>query len=253
MKITFLFTLATLWAFAMKAENKLVLCSGYDSTGSVTETYPTWKITKTGSYMYVLLQADKPVPDTAYITIEKTFSRRDTAYYLYDHYFLVPSANGNYAVNKYIFSKPGNYRIAAYERNTERLLATLHTVIEFRDDEYYNNFYTDTWYYNQIKFFIGDSISNGKLAGQSDVFAYNPGREKLSMYIEQFDRHAFKTDHLYLRVYLQDKLVRTSSYMIDRNWYWTYLPLYISERGKYALELYSEDDVFIAGAKVEIR
>src|SRR4051812_11930984 len=100
-----LMCLVMLTAFAARSENKLMLCTEYDVKGNPANAFPSWKIRKTGNFMYILYQSDTPIQDSLFIWLQKTYSRKDTAFYEYDHYYLVPDASKKFAVNKYIFTK----------------------------------------------------------------------------------------------------------------------------------------------------
>ncbi|MDB5226510.1 MAG: hypothetical protein JWN78_703 [Bacteroidota bacterium] len=250
-----LMILVILIGFIARAENKLQLCTEYDANGDPKTTFPAWKIRKTSNFMYVLYKSDTPIEDSLYIFLEKTYSRKDTAYYEYDHYYLVPDASKKFAANKYIFSKPGNYRISVFDRHTEKLLQTYTTFIEFADDEYKDPYYTDTWYYNQAEIYFCDSIVDDKLVGRSDVFSYQPGGNKIMLYIAQQNKNPLKTQHLIVKIFSRgtNQLIKTNSYNIGNKWFWTYLPMTIENKGKYTVEMYNEDDLFVSKADVEIK
>ena len=239
------------------AEKKLLLCSDYDKEGNPIGEFPTWQIRKTGNFMYILYKSSVPLTESLFVSFEKTFSRKDTNYYEYDHYYLVPDSSKKWAVNKYIFSKPGNYKISVFNRTSEELLQSYYTTINFLDDEYSEPFYTDTWYYSQSSIFFCDSIGvgDGKLIGRSDVFEYQPKREKIFLYIEQGNKKSFKTQHLYIKIYTRDthKLVKSTSYSVSHEWFWTFIPIYLIEKGKYTVELYNEDDLYINSGDFEIK
>ena len=249
------FSCIIIYSSLSKAENKLLLCTSYDNDGNYTGDFPSWKINRTGNFMYVLYQSDTPLNDSLYISLEKTFNRKDSNYYQYDHYYLVPGATKKFAVNKYIFTKPGNYRISVYDRLSEALLKTYTTAIGYTDQEYADKFFTDTWYYNESVIYFCDSLVNSKLIGKSDVFSYQPQREKIVLYVEQLNKISLKTDHLFVKVFNREnhQLVQSSSYSIHNEWYWTFISIYIKDRGKYTVELYNEDDVFINQADLEIK
>ncbi len=239
----------------VQAENKLQLCTSYDVNGTPENTYPSWKISKTGNFMYILYQSDTPIEDSLYITLSKTYSRKDTSYYQYDHYYLIPDASKKFAANKYIFSKPGNYIISVFDKHTEELLQSYTTVIDFADDDYRDPYFTDTWYYKLSQMYFGDTMVGEKLIGKSEVFTYKPGGNKITLYISQQNHSPLKSQHLIVKIISKEtnKLIKTNSYNIFTDWYWTYLPVYIDNKGKYTVEMYNEDDVFINKADLEIK
>lgn len=237
------------------AQNRLLLCTNYDASGNVSGDFNTWKIGKTGNFMFVMLQSSVPLKDTVYLSLQKTYSRKDTNYYDYDHYYLVPDVSGKWAVNKYIFTKPGNYRLIAADRNTEQILAMFTTEIGYMEDVYADPYFTDTWYYDgSVIFYYAQSDSSG-LSGRNTQFAFHPGENRIYLYVEQLNKRPLKTDHLVAKIYASDthQLINTYSYSINRSWYWTYVPVVLEKPGNYDVELYNEDDIYINHAALRLQ
>lgn len=238
------------------AENKFVLCTGYDKNGVYEGAYEDWSIQKGGNFMYLFYSSGTPINDTLFVKIDKTFDRKDTNYYEYDHYYLVPSDSKQFAVNKYTFTKTGNYKISVYDRNDSLLITPYLTNISIDEQAYNDMYFRDTWYYatSRINFFektIGDTM-----IGRNTVFAYNPNGTKVILYINQKETIPFKTRHLVSKVYTSDKcheLISTNTYYVNENWHWTFISVYFSNKGKYIVELYNDDDVFINSGSLEIK
>ncbi len=238
-----------------KAENKLLLCTAYDANGEYSGDYSSWNIQKTGNYMYLFYTSDKPVNDTLFITINKTFNRKDTNFYLFDHYYLIPDSSKKFAVNKYTFSKPGNYQLRVFDRKSEELLGMYTAFIGYNEDQYNEVFFTDTWYYKETSIFFCDSISEDMPIGKREVFNYDSNRNKITLYIENANKKPLKTNNVFIKVYDKEnrKLILSDSYSLNGNWFWTYINIFLEEKGKYTLELYNADDVFINAADLEIK
>lgn len=239
----------------LKGENNLLLCTEIDHDGKCLNTYDNWSIQKTGNFIYLLYQSDNPIDDTLYVNIQKTFSRKDSNYYYYDYYYLVPDAAKKWASNKYTFTAPGNYRISVYNRKTEQLLGTLITTINYAEDEYAGYNFADTWYFSESKIAFCEAVINGKLIGEEKAFKQKAEGNTITLYLEQNGQKALKTDHLYLKIYAPDecnRLVASFESSIERSWYWTFVKIYLKNKGKYLVEVYTQDDVYINSGVVEI-
>ena len=238
------------------AQGKLIICSEYKQDGSYTGVYNNWFINKKGNFMYLFYESSTAVSDTVFVKLDKQFNRRDSNYYELDHYYLIPSGNKKWAANKYIFTKPGKYRISAYNRNGDLLTAPYYTTISFAENEYDDLFLKDSWYYESsiIEFYekaIGDSM-----IGKNDVFNYQPNNTNITLYILQQNKKPLQSQHLFVSVYSDDKLhehISSYPYYIDASWHWTFLPVKMERKGKFIVEIYNDDDVFINSAKIEIR
>ncbi|MFN8237547.1 MAG: hypothetical protein U0T77_05205 [Chitinophagales bacterium] len=238
------------------AENRLLLCTSYNQDGAYSGVFPTWNIAENGSYMHFFYESDVPITDTLSVLIFKIFDRRDTNYYEYDRYYLLPGPSGKWAANKYTFAHPGNYRFLLFDTKKNLLLQTHSTLIEY-DKSVYDNKYNDSWYYLNSNMVFCDSVVKGTIIGKSNSFAYKPEGNKVVIYIEQPDHRMLKSDHLFAKIYKMEgdkkKWVKSNSYYTDFNWFWTFIPIYLNEKGLYSVELYNEQDVYINSATLEIK
>ncbi|MFN8295825.1 MAG: hypothetical protein U0T69_06485 [Chitinophagales bacterium] len=255
MRFTFYLTLLFFF-LSGQAQNKLLLCSNYTNDGIYSGVYNNWSIQKGGNYIYIFYESSLPVNDTVFINIKKKYNRKDTNYYEYDNYYLVPDDSKRWAVNKYTFTKSGNYKIWAYDRNKQMLTPPLLTDIYLSESSYTDTYFTDTWYYNQSEIYFYENVLNDSLYNKKDTFTYNPNGTKLIMYIGQTSKQAFKSNHLFVSIYTADKChehIGSYTYYIDEKWYWTHIPLYIYQKGRFVVEIHNDDDVFINKAEVEIK
>ncbi|MBK9328673.1 MAG: hypothetical protein IPM95_04995 [Sphingobacteriales bacterium] len=247
---------ALLILLSASAENKLLLCSSYSESGEYSGVFPSWNITQDGSYMHLFYESDTPVNDTLSVLIFKTFDRRDTNFYEYDRYYLLPGPSKEWAANKYTFRHPGNYRFLVFDLKKDLLLQSYNTLLEF-ENSVYDSHFTDTWYYLNTQLTFCDSVVKGNIIGRKNSFTYNPNGTKVVVYIGQGNQLALKSDHILAKIYKIEGAKRTwiksNPYYTEFSWYWTYLPIYLNERGNYLVELYNEQDVYINSAALEIK
>ncbi len=242
--------------FPVQGQNKLFLCAQYQVDGSYTGAYKNWKIQKEGNFMFLFYESETSIEDSLYIRIDKVFDRKDTNYYEYDHYYLLPGLSKKWAANKYTFTKTGKYKISVYDRQNNLLTSPYFTTIIFDDSSYNNIHFPDTWYYSNSNMAFYEKVSGDTLYGKKEIFPYQPDGNKIILYIGQNEERPFKSNHLVAKTYTADKcheLLGTNTFYIKDNWYWTFLTIYINQKGKYDIELFNEDDVFINSAKVEIK
>ena len=240
----------------LNAQNKLLLCTEYDQNGNYKGAYDEWRIGKGGNFMYLFYESSTPINDTLFVMIYKTFNRKDTSLLEYDHYYLVPDVSKKFAVNKYIFTKSGKYKITVYDRNNKQIAQPYVADISLIESDYSDEHFVDTWYYktSEIKFY--ESVVNDSMVGKNTVFNYKTSNNNVILRIEQQNKQPFKTRHFYCKIYSADnchELIGTDTYYIDENWHWTYVSVNINQKGKFIVELYNDDDVFINSAQLEIR
>ena len=239
-----------------KAQNKLLLCSNYTNDGAFAGDYENWTIQKGGNYMFLHYTSSTPINDTIFIGIEKNFNRRDTNYYEYDHYYLITDSSRKWAVNKYVFTKTGQYKMTAYDRHNNQLAPIYTTFIRLEDKAYSDMYFTDTWYYEKSKIFFYEKTIGDTMFGKNNVFTYQPTGSKVILYIEQPEGQSLKTNHLLISVFSDDKChehLFSYTYYLEKSWFWTHVPIYFYQKGKYIVELYNDDDVFINSASLEIK
>lgn len=206
--------------------------------------------------MYLFYEASSPIYDTLYIKIQKDFSRKDSNYYQFDHYYLVPDISKKWAVNKYIFSKPGRYKISVYNRNGAEITEPLLTKIIYNENEYDDLMIKDTWFYNQSKITFYEKNIGDSLIAENIIFNYQPSETKVILKIEQENKKPLNSNNLFVKIYTDDenhKFISSNAYNINENWWWTFIPIYIKNKGKYLVEVYTNNDIFIQSKKIEVK
>ncbi len=255
MRLLLLFLCTIIYNFS-NAQGKLILCTNYDNEGKYAGVLDNIYINKSGNFMYLFYEATSPINDTLYIKIEKNFNRKDSNYYQFDHYYLVPDASKKWAVNKYIFTKPGNYKISTFNRNGVEIAKPSFAKFSFEDNEYDDLLIKDSWYYKKSKITFYEKSVGDSLVGENDIFNYQPSETKILLKIAQENQKPLNTNNLFVSIYTDDKnheFISSDSYYVNENWWWTFIPIYLKNKGKYIVEVYTNNDIFIQHKKVEIK
>ena len=88
------------------------------------------------------------------------------------------------------------------------------------------------------------------------MFKAQPNETKITIYISQYDKLWLKTDRMLAKIYKieknEKKFLFTDVFFTQYNWKWTFLDLYLQKKGKYLIELYNEEDVFINSRNLEL-
>lgn len=242
--------------FSCNAQRKLMLCTNYDNEGKYSGVLDDIYINKNGNFMYVFYESMSQINDTVFISIEKDYNRKDTNFYKFDHYYLVPDASKKWAVNKYIFTKPGRYKFSIYNRNGDEIAMPYYAKIGYYDNEYDDLLIKDTWYYNTSKITFYEKNIGDSLIAENTVFNYQAAETKIILKIEQINKKPLNTNNLFVKIYTEDKnheLISSDAYYVNSNWWWTYVPIYFKNKGKFMVEVYTNNDVFIQRKNVEIK
>lgn len=255
MRLTLFIFFASFY-FIGKAQNKFVLCSEYTNDGTYTGANDSWSLKKGGNFVYFFYQSETLINDSIFVRIDKSYNRKDTNFYHYDHYHLLPGASKKWAANKYTFLKTGKYKITLYDKNSKQLTESVYANIYLDEKEYDDMYFLDTWYYSQSKITFFDKVVRDSLYDQKNVFAYDSSGTKIIVYVGQQNKKPLRTDHLFVSVYTADKcheLISSHSYYTNDKWHWTHLPVYMRQKGKFIVEIYNDDDVFINSAVFEVK
>ena len=238
------------------ASTIFTVCADYDNTGNPINSYNIWSVKRAGNFMYIFLKSDQLLTKKYHVRIEKQYNRNDTSFLLFDRFDLKNDGTKNWIANKYTFLKSGIYKFLLFEDEIETPINTYYTTILYTEDTYVEDGFVDTWYYRNTDFRFCDSIQNEKLFGVKDVFKAQPNETKITIYISQYDKLWLKTDRMLAKIYKieknEKKFLFTDVFFTQYNWKWTFLDLYLQKKGKYLIELYNEEDVFINSRNLEL-
>ncbi len=230
------------------AERFFQLCGEFDHQGKPLNSYKNWIINKNGSFMYIFYKKDENIKGKHYIRIEKIYNRNNPTYFLYDEFALMVDSTQNWIANKYTFMKNGDYRFYIYNESQRAPIDSFYTSLDYAADVYTDNGYLDTWYYINSNMQFCDSMSNKQLIGTKDSFKLNLEKD-ITIYLSHESGKLLRTDRVIGRIYQlinnQKVYYKTDIYFTEYNWQWTYLYLFIDRKGKFLVELYTEDDLFI--------
>lgn len=240
-----------------KAEGKLLMCTNYNEDGTYSGVYENVFINKEGNFMYLFYESSTPITDdTLYVNINKEFNRRDSNFYKFDYYHLVVDNSKMWAVNKYIFTKPGRYKISTFNKNGDEIAKPYYANVGYYESEYDDLLIKDSWYYSSSKLSFYEKNIEDSLIGENNIFNYQSPETKIILKIEQENNKPLNTSNLFAKIYSDDKnqeFISANSYYVNANWWWTYVPIYFKSKGKFIVELYTNNDIFIQRKKVEIK
>ena len=212
------------------ASTIFTVCADYDNTGNPINSYNIWSVKRAGNFMYIFLKSDQLLTKKYHVRIEKQYNRNDTSFLLFDRFDLKNDGTQNWIANKYTFLKSGIYKFLLFEDEIETPINTYYTTILYTEDTYVEDGFVDTWYYRNTDFGFCDSI--------------------------QYDKLWLKTDRMLAKIYKieknEKKFLFTDVFFTQYNWKWTFLDLYLQKKGKYLIELYNEEDVFINSRNLEL-
>lgn len=241
----------------VEAKNIFTVCAQFDSSGNPINSYTEWNIQRSGNFMYIFFKADYLLTKKYHVRIEKQYNRIDSTFLLFDRFDLKNDNSKNWIANKYTFLKSGIYKFLLFEGENETPIETYYTTILYTNETYIDDGFVDTWYYINTDFKFSDSTKNDSLFSIKDIFKAQPQETKITMYISQYEKLWLKTDRILAKIYAlennEKKLLYTDVYFTKYNWKWTNLSLYLTKKGKYLIELYNEEDVFINARKLELQ
>jgi len=218
--------------------------------------YENWTINKNGNFIYLFYEEKNAIDDTLYVLLEKNYNRRDTEYYELDHYYLVPDTSKNFAVNKYIFTKPGNYKISVFNRKGISIAPPHYTTIDYYESEYDFLSNADSWYYSNSVLTFYEKKVNDSLFGENKIFTLKEDGIDVVLSIVQKNKKPIKSNNLLVTIYTDDKnkvKINSIPYYVDYNWNWTTIRVPFKQKGKFIVEVYNDSDVFINSSKIEIQ
>ncbi|MCB9034429.1 MAG: hypothetical protein H6553_11365 [Chitinophagales bacterium] len=241
---------------------KIVTCESYnENTGEPSGIYSTWSIKQDGGYVYILYNQPKAIKGVLDLYIDKYFNGK---YVPYETLKFDVESNSNWALYDYFFTEPGKYRIIALKDKTE--LASTEVTIKYADNasssnsnyndrEDEDNEEVDTWYYEETEIVFGtglDKNNNFAVQGQNDEFTIPREKGYVDVALILKGDVEFKTDLIYVDIYLGDDFIETLEVNVEPNWNIVSTNYKFTKRGTYSIEMYNADEVYINDADVEI-
>lgn len=249
---------------SVKAQGTVTLCEDYDKTdGTPSGIYKNWDIKSSGGFVYIVYRQDRIISDKLLLFVDK----KNTAgqYIVYDTQdidYNPKSKPQKWAMYDYEFKEAGEYEISIVAVSTEKTLATTQTKISIingsvsnadnnnSDDE------VDTYYYENSSVVFAKSIdSDANTNGESTTFRLENGKCDFYAKLQQDDD--LLLTQLIVDVYGGDdykELIDSQTYDIEsKTWNWVKVPINLTKRGKYVVDMYTQDDVYINSGYVEVK
>ena len=267
--ILFAILLFTISSYAQSSSgNKAELCEDYDKiTGVPSGVAKSWDVSSdgNGSNVYLIYTQNKIIKEELSLYIDKkNASGSFIAYGTY--YFDNDIKNGAKKWAMYVinFKEEGDYRISVIGKNAEALAVT-YTNIKFKEEDasvankkklvQKSGDVPDTYYYEDSKVEFGESIKDGELSGTGTVFNLYDSSKEITAKISQ--DNDLKLTQVIVSIYTGDdykEKVSELTYDVgDVTWNWISVPLKFYKKGKYVVDVYSQDDVFINSAYFEVK
>ena len=162
------------------------------------------------------------------------------------------------------FKEEGDFRISVIGKNSEALAVT-YANIKFKEEDasvankkkiiQKTGDVPDTYYYENSKVEFGESIKDGELSGTGTVFKLYGSSKEITAKISQ--DNDLKLTKVIVSIYTGDdykEKVSELTYDVgDITWNWISVPLKFYKKGKYVVDIYSQDDVFINSGYFEVK
>ncbi len=244
------------------SSNKIELCSDYDkTTGEPIGIAVNWDVKDdgVGSNVYLIYKQDKKIKEGLTLYLDK---KNANGSYI---------ANGTYSFDNNIkenqkkwamydlnFREEGDYRLTVVGNSADALAVT-YSNIKFMEDDISKPAKKDdvveTSYYENSKITFGESISNGTLVGESAVFRLSGSSKEIIANISQADD--LKLTLIYVDIYTgtdyKEKISSLSYKVDDPTWNWISTPIKFYKKGKYVVDFYTQDEIFINSGYFEVK
>lgn len=261
-RILFLFITISFISTKLLAQNgKVVLCEDYNkTTGAPTNISKSWNVTKnTGSNVYIIYQQDYNIKDKLLLFVDKKNSNGTYISYDTQDFNNDPKADKkNWLMYDYKFKEDGDYRITVTKNGDDALAVTYTNIGYIKDSDSKSkdtdDFY-DTDYYEDSKIEFGTTISGTKLTNKGNSFRLTNGKCDIvglltmdkALKIKSFDVTIYYGDDY------KEKISQQTYNNASLDWDWIKIPIStLTKAGKYVVDVYTEDDVYVNSGYFEI-
>lgn len=250
------------FAFSVQAQKKVVLAESFDENdGTPKGVYDSWDIKSDGGYVYIVYLNDgKKITKPLSLWIDR--KDEDGNYIAYTTLEFEIDKRHTFATYDYLLDKDGDYFFQVVDEK-DNVLAESYAKVNYvdgeapaADDEEVNDDEDiDTYYYENSTIDVATSVSSaGVASGVSDKFTYKSGGVELQ--ILYTDDKPIKTSSVTISIYggkdYNDE-IETYDVDVDPTWGWFKVKQTFLKKGLYAIDMYSEDDVFMNSAYIEIK
>jgi len=269
-------------AFSVKAqsvisENSAVLCTDYNrTTGEPEGIYDVWEIPSDGfgGFVYLIYRQAKVIKKPLKLNVEKLDAAGNYEFYATIAFENDVKSGNNWAMYDVNFSEEGSYKLSVIGKG-KKPMATTYTDImflledeeSFVDDQSAQVFEEDyeeelledefdTYYYENTIVSFGTGIEDGNLIEEADVFKLKGKEKEKSLVVKLEMDKPLKLDLVYIGVFYGDEYEEEVSYesytVADKSWVWINVPITVYKKGKYVVDLYNQNDVYINTGYFEI-
>ncbi len=271
MKNLFLFAIAFLSiSFSVNAQNgKVTLCETYDKvTGAPSGIHQNWDIKADGGYVYIVYSQDKKITESLRLYVDKktksgTYVAYATEYFNND----TKTDAKKWAMYDFKFTEEGDYKISIMGNGSDAL-AIAYTNIGFMEGEENNvankqkagGYSSDdddpSDYYMDSKITLGQSVNaDGVVSGAATEFKLINGKCDIQAKLEQTEDLNLTAVKVYVyggKDYTES--ISSLTYTVaSKDWNWIHVPINTTKRGKYVVDMYTDDDVYIQTAYFEVK
>jgi len=264
LSLLFLTTICVLFS-ALAQNGTLSLCEDYDkSTGKPSGAAENWDInSKTGSYVYMIYQQSKNIKENIKIYVDKknesgTYKPFETIEITEEDY-----KNKNWFMYDFLFRESGDYKISVMGKS-DYPLATKYTKIYYMKEETSstdnsdndeNSDASDTYYYEDSKIVFGKEVVDGEIKNPQEVFNLQNGKAEFFCVLSQ--DNALLSKSITVGVYHGDDykdLLSEEVYTLGGlDWNWVKIPISITKRGKYLVDIYNDLGTYINSEYFEVK
>lgn len=269
-QLTLLFIAFVSFAISVNAQSetkRVVLCEDYNkTTGETIKEGKYWDIENDGegSFVYLIYNQDKLIKNGLSLYIDKKNKAGSYIAYSTEEFNNdIGSGTKKWAMFDVNFKEEGEYRLTVIGKNAEALAVTYADIkykkaIDPSDDNKKKRDKIespDTYYYENSTVTFGESISNGVLSGESTEFRLYGTKKEITAKVEQ--KEALKLTKVYVDIYTGEKYdeeVSSIGYDVgDVTWDWISVPITFYKKGKYVVDFYTQDDVYINSAYFTVK
>lgn len=251
--------LFTIISFAISLNAQTVtLCKDYNSnTGAPIEEGKYWDIDDDGkgSNVYLIYKQDKAIKEDLKLYIDKKNTSGSYIAYATKYFYNDISSNAKtWAMYDVNFTEKGDYRLTVIGKNGTALAVT-YTNIDYKKNDpsdankkkIAKKDAPDTYYYEYSEITLGTSINDGILSGVDTTFYLFGTAKEITAKLEQTE--ALKLTKIYVDIYTgsnyEEKVSSLGYNVDDPTWNWISVPIKFYKKGKYVVDFYTQDDVFI--------
>ena len=271
-KITLLFSLALLLFYTGKSQpvpaGKVVLCGSYDETGIPSDINSSWDLDPSGGFVYILYSQEKLIDRNLTLSVKKknssgSYITFDSKNISYDP----AKTKKNWVVYDYKFTDEGDFKVSFSASNSNTELASTLCNFKFsisdaneknkqKINDIKNGENVDTYYFKDSKITLGDSVNtNAVVYGEATQFNLINGKRDVVVKLQQ--DNALNITDAKVEVYggtdYKEKFSTDKFSIPSKTWNWIKVPVSFNKPGKYVVDIYNEDNVFINSAYLEIK